>query len=161
MIRRPPRSTHCISSAASDVYKRQEIAGTCVLGETKGGGTCSGTYQVSRSCIGLSPCPTACRRSELEEAPTAVSVRGLSLLEPTFCYGTYPDFVDCSEYGDESACGANSECTWTSAPCKSGLASCSVQDKTMCETLQLWGSVSGLRARTKMILPFWLSLIHI
>ena len=23
MIRRPPRSTHCISSAASDVYKRQ------------------------------------------------------------------------------------------------------------------------------------------
>ena len=25
MIRRPPRSTHCISSAASDVYKRQLI----------------------------------------------------------------------------------------------------------------------------------------
>eukprot|EP00826_Nyctotherus_ovalis_P050177 TRINITY_DN6128_c0_g4_i1.p1 TRINITY_DN6128_c0_g4~~TRINITY_DN6128_c0_g4_i1.p1 ORF type:complete len:130 (-),score=29.82 TRINITY_DN6128_c0_g4_i1:156-524(-) len=25
MIRRPPRSTHCISSAASDVYKRQAI----------------------------------------------------------------------------------------------------------------------------------------
>eukprot|EP00825_Cyclidium_porcatum_P017865 TRINITY_DN20529_c0_g1_i1.p2 TRINITY_DN20529_c0_g1~~TRINITY_DN20529_c0_g1_i1.p2 ORF type:complete len:164 (+),score=15.17 TRINITY_DN20529_c0_g1_i1:99-590(+) len=25
MIRRPPRSTHCISSAASDVYKRQYI----------------------------------------------------------------------------------------------------------------------------------------
>ena len=25
MIRRPPRSTHCISSAASDVYKRQQI----------------------------------------------------------------------------------------------------------------------------------------
>eukprot|EP00826_Nyctotherus_ovalis_P024567 TRINITY_DN18986_c0_g1_i1.p1 TRINITY_DN18986_c0_g1~~TRINITY_DN18986_c0_g1_i1.p1 ORF type:complete len:538 (-),score=92.57 TRINITY_DN18986_c0_g1_i1:123-1715(-) len=25
MIRRPPRSTHCISSAASDVYKRQEL----------------------------------------------------------------------------------------------------------------------------------------
>ncbi|GAB5872789.1 hypothetical protein JMUB7539_27280 [Staphylococcus aureus] len=25
MIRRPPRSTHCISSAASDVYKRQII----------------------------------------------------------------------------------------------------------------------------------------
>ena len=24
MIRRPPRSTHCISSAASEVYKRQE-----------------------------------------------------------------------------------------------------------------------------------------
>eukprot|EP00969_Alexandrium_andersonii_P105687 4662771-Alexandrium_andersonii.AAC.1 len=23
MIRRPPRSTHCVSSAASDVYKRQ------------------------------------------------------------------------------------------------------------------------------------------
>jgi len=26
MIRRPPRSTHCISSAASDVYKRQLFA---------------------------------------------------------------------------------------------------------------------------------------
>ena len=25
MIRRPPRSTHCISSAASDVYKRQHL----------------------------------------------------------------------------------------------------------------------------------------
>jgi len=25
MIRRPPRSTHCISSAASDVYKRQPV----------------------------------------------------------------------------------------------------------------------------------------
>eukprot|EP00826_Nyctotherus_ovalis_P050664 TRINITY_DN6242_c0_g1_i9.p1 TRINITY_DN6242_c0_g1~~TRINITY_DN6242_c0_g1_i9.p1 ORF type:complete len:128 (+),score=33.09 TRINITY_DN6242_c0_g1_i9:22-384(+) len=25
MIRRPPRSTHCISSAASDVYKRQDM----------------------------------------------------------------------------------------------------------------------------------------
>ena len=25
MIRRPPRSTHCISSAASDVYKRQGV----------------------------------------------------------------------------------------------------------------------------------------
>eukprot|EP00826_Nyctotherus_ovalis_P007333 TRINITY_DN11821_c0_g1_i6.p1 TRINITY_DN11821_c0_g1~~TRINITY_DN11821_c0_g1_i6.p1 ORF type:complete len:153 (-),score=36.26 TRINITY_DN11821_c0_g1_i6:104-538(-) len=25
MIRRPPRSTHCISSAASDVYKRQDL----------------------------------------------------------------------------------------------------------------------------------------
>ena len=27
MIRRPPRSTHCISSAASDVYKRQVLQG--------------------------------------------------------------------------------------------------------------------------------------
>eukprot|EP00826_Nyctotherus_ovalis_P062523 TRINITY_DN9057_c0_g1_i3.p1 TRINITY_DN9057_c0_g1~~TRINITY_DN9057_c0_g1_i3.p1 ORF type:complete len:133 (+),score=28.99 TRINITY_DN9057_c0_g1_i3:26-400(+) len=26
MIRRPPRSTHCISSAASDVYKRQPLS---------------------------------------------------------------------------------------------------------------------------------------
>eukprot|EP00826_Nyctotherus_ovalis_P052257 TRINITY_DN6602_c0_g1_i13.p4 TRINITY_DN6602_c0_g1~~TRINITY_DN6602_c0_g1_i13.p4 ORF type:complete len:139 (-),score=52.73 TRINITY_DN6602_c0_g1_i13:1542-1937(-) len=30
MIRRPPRSTHCISSAASDVYKRQDVRiGVC------------------------------------------------------------------------------------------------------------------------------------
>eukprot|EP00825_Cyclidium_porcatum_P005965 TRINITY_DN12926_c0_g1_i2.p1 TRINITY_DN12926_c0_g1~~TRINITY_DN12926_c0_g1_i2.p1 ORF type:complete len:175 (-),score=23.30 TRINITY_DN12926_c0_g1_i2:20-544(-) len=28
MIRRPPRSTHCISSAASDVYKRQVHGGS-------------------------------------------------------------------------------------------------------------------------------------
>jgi len=28
MIRRPPRSTHCISSAASDVYKRQMLKNT-------------------------------------------------------------------------------------------------------------------------------------
>eukprot|EP00969_Alexandrium_andersonii_P107748 4753734-Alexandrium_andersonii.AAC.1 len=27
MIRRPPSSTHCISSAASDVYKRQHPSG--------------------------------------------------------------------------------------------------------------------------------------
>ena len=31
MIRRPPRSTHCISSAASDVYKRQMLGGTVVV----------------------------------------------------------------------------------------------------------------------------------
>eukprot|EP00826_Nyctotherus_ovalis_P006808 TRINITY_DN11655_c0_g1_i1.p1 TRINITY_DN11655_c0_g1~~TRINITY_DN11655_c0_g1_i1.p1 ORF type:complete len:186 (+),score=38.83 TRINITY_DN11655_c0_g1_i1:23-559(+) len=34
MIRRPPRSTHCISSAASDVYKRQDhhcpFLGNCI-----------------------------------------------------------------------------------------------------------------------------------
>eukprot|EP00825_Cyclidium_porcatum_P051784 TRINITY_DN962_c0_g1_i2.p2 TRINITY_DN962_c0_g1~~TRINITY_DN962_c0_g1_i2.p2 ORF type:complete len:139 (+),score=15.74 TRINITY_DN962_c0_g1_i2:123-539(+) len=29
MIRRPPRSTHCISSAASDVYKRQTWGYQC------------------------------------------------------------------------------------------------------------------------------------
>eukprot|EP00826_Nyctotherus_ovalis_P047783 TRINITY_DN5546_c0_g1_i1.p1 TRINITY_DN5546_c0_g1~~TRINITY_DN5546_c0_g1_i1.p1 ORF type:complete len:163 (+),score=32.24 TRINITY_DN5546_c0_g1_i1:22-489(+) len=29
MIRRPPRSTHCISSAASDVYKRQ-VSDSCI-----------------------------------------------------------------------------------------------------------------------------------
>ena len=31
MIRRPPRSTHCISSAASDVYKRQ--LSPCIAGK--------------------------------------------------------------------------------------------------------------------------------
>jgi len=31
MIRRPPRSTHCISSAASDVYKRQLLDDTLAL----------------------------------------------------------------------------------------------------------------------------------
>ena len=33
MIRRPPRSTHCISSAASDVYKRQAYDMTCMPNE--------------------------------------------------------------------------------------------------------------------------------
>eukprot|EP00825_Cyclidium_porcatum_P009428 TRINITY_DN14811_c0_g1_i2.p1 TRINITY_DN14811_c0_g1~~TRINITY_DN14811_c0_g1_i2.p1 ORF type:complete len:244 (+),score=45.56 TRINITY_DN14811_c0_g1_i2:146-877(+) len=34
MIRRPPRSTHCISSAASDVYKRQIIIGDQQVGKS-------------------------------------------------------------------------------------------------------------------------------
>eukprot|EP00826_Nyctotherus_ovalis_P047159 TRINITY_DN5388_c0_g1_i5.p1 TRINITY_DN5388_c0_g1~~TRINITY_DN5388_c0_g1_i5.p1 ORF type:complete len:159 (-),score=47.95 TRINITY_DN5388_c0_g1_i5:597-1052(-) len=33
MIRRPPRSTHCISSAASDVYKRQVYFRSLILVE--------------------------------------------------------------------------------------------------------------------------------
>eukprot|EP00825_Cyclidium_porcatum_P049627 TRINITY_DN8626_c0_g1_i1.p1 TRINITY_DN8626_c0_g1~~TRINITY_DN8626_c0_g1_i1.p1 ORF type:complete len:110 (+),score=35.69 TRINITY_DN8626_c0_g1_i1:145-474(+) len=33
MIRRPPRSTHCISSAASDVYKRQVHGNAEYMGE--------------------------------------------------------------------------------------------------------------------------------
>ena len=33
MIRRPPRSTHCISSAASDVYKRQGLIEAYRAGE--------------------------------------------------------------------------------------------------------------------------------
>ena len=32
MIRRPPRSTHCISSAASDVYKRQ-VSGEMMMND--------------------------------------------------------------------------------------------------------------------------------
>ena len=36
MIRRPPRSTHCISSAASDVYKRQPVSIARVVGEDVG-----------------------------------------------------------------------------------------------------------------------------
>eukprot|EP00825_Cyclidium_porcatum_P051441 TRINITY_DN9460_c0_g2_i3.p2 TRINITY_DN9460_c0_g2~~TRINITY_DN9460_c0_g2_i3.p2 ORF type:complete len:109 (+),score=18.24 TRINITY_DN9460_c0_g2_i3:90-416(+) len=35
MIRRPPRSTHCISSAASDVYKRQ-VSTQSTWGMTQG-----------------------------------------------------------------------------------------------------------------------------
>ena len=33
MIRRPPRSTHCISSAASDVYKRQPLVDSLLYGD--------------------------------------------------------------------------------------------------------------------------------
>eukprot|EP00825_Cyclidium_porcatum_P035149 TRINITY_DN3686_c0_g1_i2.p4 TRINITY_DN3686_c0_g1~~TRINITY_DN3686_c0_g1_i2.p4 ORF type:complete len:120 (+),score=38.29 TRINITY_DN3686_c0_g1_i2:106-465(+) len=36
MIRRPPRSTHCISSAASDVYKRQVSTQSTWEGEQVG-----------------------------------------------------------------------------------------------------------------------------
>eukprot|EP00825_Cyclidium_porcatum_P042665 TRINITY_DN5889_c0_g1_i4.p5 TRINITY_DN5889_c0_g1~~TRINITY_DN5889_c0_g1_i4.p5 ORF type:complete len:114 (+),score=22.44 TRINITY_DN5889_c0_g1_i4:92-433(+) len=43
MIRRPPRSTHCISSAASDVYKRQVSTqstwGKYIQGEAYAGGS--------------------------------------------------------------------------------------------------------------------------
>eukprot|EP00826_Nyctotherus_ovalis_P017241 TRINITY_DN15065_c0_g1_i16.p1 TRINITY_DN15065_c0_g1~~TRINITY_DN15065_c0_g1_i16.p1 ORF type:complete len:105 (+),score=19.32 TRINITY_DN15065_c0_g1_i16:25-315(+) len=35
MIRRPPRSTHCISSAASDVYKRQAYRSKPPAAKTK------------------------------------------------------------------------------------------------------------------------------
>ena len=35
MIRRPPRSTHCISSAASDVYKRQAEKGIAIYETTE------------------------------------------------------------------------------------------------------------------------------
>jgi len=42
MIRRPPRSTHCISSAASDVYKRQLLAMFAVLGSS---GKCLVTFE--------------------------------------------------------------------------------------------------------------------
>eukprot|EP00825_Cyclidium_porcatum_P001753 TRINITY_DN10807_c0_g1_i1.p2 TRINITY_DN10807_c0_g1~~TRINITY_DN10807_c0_g1_i1.p2 ORF type:complete len:114 (+),score=33.76 TRINITY_DN10807_c0_g1_i1:73-414(+) len=38
MIRRPPRSTHCISSAASDVYKRQEYCSQNFVDNIKAGG---------------------------------------------------------------------------------------------------------------------------
>ena len=36
MIRRPPKSTHCISSAASDVYKRQVNTYICIPGRRQG-----------------------------------------------------------------------------------------------------------------------------
>eukprot|EP00825_Cyclidium_porcatum_P017412 TRINITY_DN2013_c0_g1_i1.p2 TRINITY_DN2013_c0_g1~~TRINITY_DN2013_c0_g1_i1.p2 ORF type:complete len:100 (+),score=35.61 TRINITY_DN2013_c0_g1_i1:73-372(+) len=49
MIRRPPRSTHCISSAASDVYKRQ------IHGQDEGAVT--GTGAVSYTHLTL---PTIC-----------------------------------------------------------------------------------------------------
>eukprot|EP00825_Cyclidium_porcatum_P043173 TRINITY_DN6067_c0_g1_i3.p1 TRINITY_DN6067_c0_g1~~TRINITY_DN6067_c0_g1_i3.p1 ORF type:complete len:540 (-),score=77.98 TRINITY_DN6067_c0_g1_i3:666-2285(-) len=48
MIRRPPRSTHCISSAASDVYKRQAIK--CLnLATTIGNGNFNPTDQLKKS----------------------------------------------------------------------------------------------------------------
>eukprot|EP00826_Nyctotherus_ovalis_P057468 TRINITY_DN7856_c0_g7_i1.p1 TRINITY_DN7856_c0_g7~~TRINITY_DN7856_c0_g7_i1.p1 ORF type:complete len:118 (-),score=10.39 TRINITY_DN7856_c0_g7_i1:230-559(-) len=64
MIRRPPRSTHCISSAASDVYKRQQYRCSSIDRIYKrwneGYFLCValidsivGTDRRSRSCIGL------------------------------------------------------------------------------------------------------------
>eukprot|EP00825_Cyclidium_porcatum_P002357 TRINITY_DN11086_c0_g1_i2.p2 TRINITY_DN11086_c0_g1~~TRINITY_DN11086_c0_g1_i2.p2 ORF type:complete len:173 (+),score=16.86 TRINITY_DN11086_c0_g1_i2:129-647(+) len=44
MIRRPPRSTHCISSAASDVYKRQAVSYTTYETESYGGYTSTGSW---------------------------------------------------------------------------------------------------------------------
>src|SRR5665648_1301259 len=47
MIRRPPRSTLSSSSAASDVYKRQELP--CVIVNVQRGGPGLGTIQPSQA----------------------------------------------------------------------------------------------------------------
>eukprot|EP00825_Cyclidium_porcatum_P004943 TRINITY_DN12359_c0_g1_i1.p3 TRINITY_DN12359_c0_g1~~TRINITY_DN12359_c0_g1_i1.p3 ORF type:complete len:100 (+),score=18.58 TRINITY_DN12359_c0_g1_i1:61-360(+) len=44
MLRRPPRSTHCISSAASDVYKRQGYAERPKLAESRQRDFWGGSY---------------------------------------------------------------------------------------------------------------------
>ena len=48
MIRRPPRSTHCISSAASDVYKRQHHVDESARGRQKYSFTPSASTRVSK-----------------------------------------------------------------------------------------------------------------
>jgi len=67
MIRRPPRSTHCISSAASDVYKRQVLGVSAGIIVADGGasvgaedsvaagieGIVGGWSRTSRHCRGL------------------------------------------------------------------------------------------------------------
>jgi len=48
MIRRPPRSTHCISSAASDVYKRQDKANRTSIDSFRGPGLKRGLEILAR-----------------------------------------------------------------------------------------------------------------
>eukprot|EP00826_Nyctotherus_ovalis_P029852 TRINITY_DN2367_c0_g4_i3.p1 TRINITY_DN2367_c0_g4~~TRINITY_DN2367_c0_g4_i3.p1 ORF type:complete len:202 (-),score=59.79 TRINITY_DN2367_c0_g4_i3:172-756(-) len=51
MIRRPPRSTHCISSAASDVYKRQVYK--------------SAVKRYKKGCLGIASTEVSTKRSAL------------------------------------------------------------------------------------------------
>eukprot|EP00825_Cyclidium_porcatum_P041408 TRINITY_DN5432_c0_g1_i13.p2 TRINITY_DN5432_c0_g1~~TRINITY_DN5432_c0_g1_i13.p2 ORF type:complete len:170 (+),score=25.00 TRINITY_DN5432_c0_g1_i13:122-631(+) len=81
MIRRPPRSTHCISSAASDVYKRQ----VC----TK----CSSSYLLySEDCQDCySPCSTGYFG---DTSVTPNSCVGINLLNWILCrYCQHPEFL--------------------------------------------------------------------
>eukprot|EP00826_Nyctotherus_ovalis_P056979 TRINITY_DN7781_c0_g1_i14.p2 TRINITY_DN7781_c0_g1~~TRINITY_DN7781_c0_g1_i14.p2 ORF type:complete len:102 (+),score=27.36 TRINITY_DN7781_c0_g1_i14:24-308(+) len=57
MIRRPPRSTHCISSAASDVYKRQVHGVGDYINVSSGKLFCNSPDQVKFLIIGLMPIP--------------------------------------------------------------------------------------------------------
>eukprot|EP00826_Nyctotherus_ovalis_P033389 TRINITY_DN2702_c0_g3_i6.p1 TRINITY_DN2702_c0_g3~~TRINITY_DN2702_c0_g3_i6.p1 ORF type:complete len:255 (+),score=10.21 TRINITY_DN2702_c0_g3_i6:23-766(+) len=57
MIRRPPRSTHCISSAASDVYKRQELYIMPEIFECVS--SCPGKYFIDSRKV-CRPCPKYC-----------------------------------------------------------------------------------------------------
>ena len=53
MIRRPPRSTHCISSAASDVYKRQHKCSKHI--DTKGQYWLKTVYRTALLTVGRFP----------------------------------------------------------------------------------------------------------
>eukprot|EP00825_Cyclidium_porcatum_P035305 TRINITY_DN37023_c0_g1_i1.p3 TRINITY_DN37023_c0_g1~~TRINITY_DN37023_c0_g1_i1.p3 ORF type:complete len:108 (-),score=35.40 TRINITY_DN37023_c0_g1_i1:85-408(-) len=54
MMRRPPRSTHCISSAASDVYKRQyqrRVHGAEYMGQSTWAYEIAGKMHLARQCL--------------------------------------------------------------------------------------------------------------
>jgi len=55
MIRRPPRSTHCISSAASDVYKRQASSRYGIHGAEGEGFGIAIAEMVKAGCVTFAP----------------------------------------------------------------------------------------------------------
>eukprot|EP00825_Cyclidium_porcatum_P015088 TRINITY_DN1834_c0_g1_i3.p1 TRINITY_DN1834_c0_g1~~TRINITY_DN1834_c0_g1_i3.p1 ORF type:complete len:219 (+),score=-46.83 TRINITY_DN1834_c0_g1_i3:118-774(+) len=74
MIRRPPRSTHCISSAASDVYKRQ------TLGPLKLRPPFTGASVRRFACANNSPQPSSTGQASARIRPLSCSHRPVFLV---------------------------------------------------------------------------------
>src|SRR5450756_2040574 len=74
MIRRPPRSTQSRSSAASDVYKRQELEGS-VTGRF---GKRDGSYLASASTMSVEFVPVANLRTEFTGAVATYDIAGVT-----------------------------------------------------------------------------------
>eukprot|EP00825_Cyclidium_porcatum_P046350 TRINITY_DN7262_c0_g1_i2.p1 TRINITY_DN7262_c0_g1~~TRINITY_DN7262_c0_g1_i2.p1 ORF type:complete len:117 (-),score=26.45 TRINITY_DN7262_c0_g1_i2:68-418(-) len=84
MIRRPPRSTHCISSAASDVYKRQLHDARPRLFISMGGHKSElGLRDKNSAYVSAILSKNGFNRPVLQHGPRTVSYTHLTL--PTIC----------------------------------------------------------------------------
>ena len=137
MIRRPPRSTHCISSAASDVYKRQERKReresereTIVRSPTRGNGCRSGEDSFN---VFFYPTPlhtrTHTRRCPepalgLRRSPEPSTIQGTPLtymlilgsapaVYPLYTRGGPMDETAITGAPCHSGCGTMKRCTYT------------------------------------------------
>ena len=85
MIRRPPRSTHCISSAASDVYKRQTYDYEC--------DACGHTFELFQSISDSvkKKCPE-CKKNKLRRlfgTGAAIMFKGSGFYETDYRSDSY------------------------------------------------------------------------